>query len=61
MKAYTKTIKGLCPLTRPPRLVIAVQYALLSLSVAGYAQAQEASPESAKKFQTNVLVVHAIS
>ncbi|SEN51710.1 iron complex outermembrane recepter protein [Nitrosospira multiformis] len=58
MKAYTKTIKGLCPLiplTRRTRLVIAVQYALLSLSVAGYVHAQEASPESIKKSQTNVL------
>lgn len=59
MKASTKTIKGHCrrpliPLTRPARLVIAVQYALLSLSVAGYVHAQETSPESAKKFQTDV-------
>jgi iron complex outermembrane receptor protein len=49
MKAYTKTIKGLCPLiplTRRTRLVIAVQYALLSLAVAGYAHAQQTSPES---------------
>lgn len=55
MKACTKTIKGLCPLTRRTKLVIAVQYALLSLSVAAYAHAQEASPESAKKSQSNVL------
>ncbi|SFU37789.1 TonB-dependent siderophore receptor [Nitrosospira multiformis] len=58
MKAYTKTIKGhrrpLTPLTRPTRLVIAIQYALLSLSVAGYGHAQETSLESAKKFQTSV-------
>ncbi|HKX54166.1 MAG TPA: TonB-dependent receptor plug domain-containing protein, partial [Nitrosospira sp.] len=55
MKAYTKTIKGLCPLTQRTRLVIAVQYALLSLSVAGYGHAQQVSPESGKKSETNVL------
>jgi iron complex outermembrane receptor protein len=60
MKACTKTIKGhrrpLTSLTRPTRLVIAIQYALLSLSLAGYGHAQEASPESAKKSQTNAPV-----
>ncbi|SDZ98883.1 TonB-dependent siderophore receptor [Nitrosospira multiformis] len=55
MKAYTKTIKGLCPLTRPTKLVIAIQYALLSLAVAGHVHAQDASPESARKSQMNVL------
>ncbi|SFO40831.1 TonB-dependent siderophore receptor [Nitrosospira briensis] len=54
MKAYKKTIKGRCPLThriQRTKLATALQYALLSLSMAGYAHAQQASPEPAKAGQ----------
>ena len=55
MKAYTKTTKGLRPLThriQRTKLATALQYALLSLSMTGYAYAQQASPEPAKAGQS---------
>jgi len=58
MKACTKTIRGLRPLTpliRPTKLATALQYALFGLTLAGSAQAQQVSSEYAKKSETNVL------
>ena len=55
MKAYTKTNKGLRPLTHRiqlTKLATALQYALLGLSMTGYAHAQQASPEPAKAEQS---------
>jgi iron complex outermembrane recepter protein len=57
MKAYTKTNKGPRPLPLTHRiqltkLATALQYALLGLSMTGYAHAQQASPEPAKAGQS---------
>src|SRR5688500_10657584 len=51
MKAYTKTIKGLCPLTQRTKLATALQYALFGLSLTGHAHAQQDSQEPVKRGQ----------
>src|SRR5688500_14705098 len=51
MKAYTKTIKGLCPLTQRTKLATALQYALFGLSLTGYAHAQQGFQEPVKRGQ----------